>query len=523
MTDLIIRAALVYDGLGNPPVTQDIGVTGDIITGLGDLSGQSAARTIDGTGLAVCPGFIDIHTHSDFSLLANPLMASSVAQGVTTEVVGNCGTSIGLATQDDVFLQERRWVERGGESITWSSLGQYLQRVRDNGIAANIATLAGHGTIRKAVMGFENRPPTEAELARMQHLLDSALAAGAVGVSTGLEYIPGAYSKIEEQAALVKVAAAANGFYATHLRNEGDTLIESVQEAITVVETAGCALQLSHHKVEGRHNWGVIVKTLGMIQAARDRGMDVLTDQYPYIAYMTGLAVVLLPGWAQEGSAETMTALLSDPVQRQRVLEQIESEGRDYDSIKIGIARGRADVQGLSLRELGALDGKSPAEAGVDLLVREEGWVAALNFAMSEDDVETIMRFPFTMIGSDGVAHDPIRDHTADRTHPRSYGTFPRVLGEYVRKRGVLTFEEAVRRMTSLPAQRLRLTDRGALKTGMKADLVLLTPGQVADSATFDEPHQYPAGIHSVYVNGTLAFAGGESTGARAGRVLARS
>jgi N-acyl-D-amino-acid deacylase len=522
MTDLLIRAAMVYDGLGNPPVTQDIAVTGDVITGVGDLSSQTAAKVVDGAGLALCPGFIDIHTHSDFSLLSNPLMASSVAQGVTTELVGNCGTSIGLANQDDVFLQERRWVERGGASITWSTLGQYLQRVRDNGIAANVATLAGHGTIRKAVMGFENRPPTEAELTRMQHILDRALADGAVGVSTGLEYIPGSFSDVQEQAALVKVAAAAGGFYATHLRNEGDTLVESVQEALTVAELAGCALQLSHHKVEGRHNWGVIAKTLRMIADARDRGMDVLTDQYPYIAYMTGLAVVLLPGWAQEGSAETMIDRLKDPVQRQRVLAQVETEGRDYDGIKIGIARGRADIQGLSLRELGALDGKSPAEAGIDLLIQEEGWVAALNFAMSEDDVETILRFPFTMIGSDGVAHDPVRDNTADRTHPRSYGTFPRILGEYVRKRGVITFEEAVRRMTSLPAQRLRLTDRGVLKQGMKADLVLLHPGQITDSATFDEPHQYPAGIHSVYVNGTLAFADGESTGARAGRVLAR-
>lgn len=522
MTDLLIRGGIVYDGLGNAPVTADIAVTGDIITGIGDLSQETSSRVVDARGLAVCPGFIDIHTHSDFSLLSNPLMASSVAQGVTTELVGNCGTSIGLATDAEIFAQEKKWVERGGLGITWTSMAEYLQRIRHVGVSANVATLAGHGTIRKAVMGFDNRPPTNQELAKMQAMLEQALSDGAVGVSTGLEYVPGGFSDIAEQAALVKVAAEAGAFYATHLRNEGDTLVESVQEALTVAETAGAALQLSHHKAEGRKNWGVVGRTLVMMQDARDRGMDVLTDQYPYIAYMTGLGVVLLPGWAQEGSAETMVARLRDPELRRRAVEQIEAEGRDWDGIKIGIARGRPEVQGLSLRELGRRDHLSPVEAGIELLITEEGWVAALNFAMDENDVEAILRSPFTMIGSDGVAHDPDRSNAADRTHPRSYGTFPRVLGEYSRLRHVITFEEAVRRMTSLPAQRMKLNDRGRLAVGMKADMVLLDPARVTDTATFDEPHQYPTGIRSVYVNGSLTFHNGASTGARAGVVLTR-
>jgi len=522
MFDVLIRGGLVYDGLGSAPVVADVAITGDTVTAIGNLSEMPASTVVDATGLAVTPGFIDIHTHSDFTLLSSPLMSSSVAQGVTTEVVGNCGTSIGLSTNQDVFTQERRWVERGGATISWDTLSQYLDRVREAGIGANIATLAGHGTIRKAVMGFDNREPTPAELASMQRILEGALNAGAVGISTGLEYTPGAYAGLAEQIALVKMVGAAGGFYSTHLRNEGDTLVESVQEALTIAEEGGTALQLSHHKAEGRANWGIVSRTLQMMQQARDRGMDVLTDQYPYIAYMTGLAVVLLPAWAQEGDAETMIATLSDPVQRDRILKEVGPDGLDWDAIRIGIARQRSDVQGLSLRQLGELDGLSPAEAAIELMISENGWVAALNFAMSEDDVEAILRSPYTMIGSDGVAHDPIRVNAADRTHPRSYGTFPRVLGEYARRRGVISFEDAIRRMTSLPAQRLKFTDRGSLQAGKKADLVLLNPATVEDTATFPEPYQTPVGIERVYVNGGLAYADGETTGNRYGRVLTR-
>lgn len=522
MIEIILSGGLVYDGLGGAPLRADIAVTDDSIAGIGDYSGIHAGRTIDVTGLAVAPGFIDIHTHSDFTLLINRPMRSSLAQGVTTEVVGNCGTSIGLVSDTDVFSMEKRWAERGGTSIDWTRMAGYLRRVEEGGLSCNVASLAGHGTIRKAVMDFDNRPPTEVELAKMGHILAQALEDGAIGLSTGLEYLPGGYAEMDELVALAKISRDAGGFYATHMRNEGDTLIESVAEAIAVAEGSGVPLQVSHHKAEVRRNWGKVKTTLGMMADARARGMDVLTDQYPYDAYMTGLSVIILPGWANDGSPADTAARLKDPITRSRIIGEINASDWDWNLIRIGLARMRREVQGLSIAELAARDGVSPAEAAVDLLAHEEGWVAAAHFAMSDADIDAVLRDPHTMIGSDGVATDPNSALAEDQIHPRTYGTFPRVLGRYVRERGVITLSEAVRRMTSLPAQRLKLHDRGRLAAGMKADITVFDPAKVTDLATFEHPHQYSAGIEHVIVNGRVALTSGVQSDVLAGRVLRR-
>ena len=523
MTDFILRGGTVYDGLGGPGILADVAVTGDSVTAIGDLGQASSANVLDVTGLAVAPGFIDIHTHSDFSLLINRPMRSSVAQGVTTEVVGNCGTSIGLVTAGDNFAQERRWAERGGTNLDWTRLSEYLTRVEDGGVACNIASLAGHGTIRKSVLGFDDRPPADAELTEMQRILSEALADGAVGLSTGLEYLPGGYARQDEIAALAAIARDAGGFYATHIRNEGDTLVESIQEALNVAEATGIPLQLSHHKSEGRANWGKPQTTLPMMAKARAAGFDVLTDQYPYTAFMTGLSVILLPRWVNDGTAEETLARLRDPKARLQMLAEINAQAWDWDTVQIGIARTRRDTQGLTLTELGRHVGKSPAEAALDLLADEEGFVAAVHFAMSEEDVEYILNDPHTMIGSDGVANDPSSEMAEDKTHPRTYGTFPRVFAHYVRGREVLSLPEAVRRMTSLPAQRLRLADRGILKVRFKADITVFDPRTIEDCATFADPHQFPAGIHHVLVNGRIAMQGGVQTDALSGKVLRRA
>jgi N-acyl-D-amino-acid deacylase len=520
MTDFILRGGMVYDGLGGAARREDIAVTDDTITALGDLSHEAAGQVLDVAGLAVSPGFIDIHTHSDLSLLLNRPMRSSLTQGVTTELVGNCGVSVGLVTTDDVFTQERRWAERGGTVLDWGSMAEYLRRVEEGGIACNIATLAGHGTIRKAVLGFEDRPPTPTELARMQALLTTALADGAVGLSTGLEYLPGGYAQHDEVVALASVARDAGGFYATHIRNEGDTLVESIQEALNIAEATGIPLQLSHHKSEGRANWGKPQTTLPMMAAARASGLDVLTDQYPYTAFMTGLSVILLPHWSKEGRMEDMLARLQEPSARARILQEIAGEPWDWNTVQIGIARNRRETQGLTLADLGAKEGKTPAEAALDLLTDEEGWVAAVHFAMSEEDVEYILRDPHTMIGSDGVANDPAGELAADKTHPRSYGTYPRVLARYVRDREVLGLSEAIRRMTSLPARRLNLADRGTLRVGACADITVFDPKTIRDVATFDDPHQFAVGIQHVLVNGRLALENGVQTDTLAGRIL---
>jgi len=523
MTDIILRGGQVYDGLGSDPITADVAITGDRIDSIGDLSKENAGRVIDVTGLAVAPGFIDIHTHSDFALLDNPLMASSLMQGVTTEVVGNCGMSVGLLTADPIFGQMARWITRGGHQITWTSMAEYMSLIDDLGIGLNIVSLTGHGTIRTAVLGYENRPPDAAELLKMQNLLQASMDAGSVGISTGLEYVPGSFAGFDEQVALVKIAAAAGGYYATHLRNEGDTLVESVKEAIDIAEAAGAPLQLSHHKAEGSGNWPKIGTTLSMMEAARSRGLDILTDQYPYTAFMTGLSVMLLPAWAMDGSSEDTLGRLKDPTDRARILTDMAARTFDWERIRVGIARNSTEVQGLSMNALADRWKTTPAEAALDLIIAEDGWVSAAFFAMSEENVEQILRYPYTMIGSDGIAHDPDSPQSKDNTHPRSYGTFSRLLGKYVRERNVISLADGIRRMTSLPAQRLKFTDRGTLRAGAKADITVFNPSDILDRATFENPHQYSVGIQHVLVNGRLAVENGEVQGTRTGLFLRRA
>lgn len=523
MTDLILRGGQVFDGTGGPPQAADVGITGDIVTAIGDLSAVHAGRVLDVSKLVVSPGFIDIHTHSDFAILDNPLMESSITQGVTTEVVGNCGMSIGLVTQDAIFSQEAKWIERGSNKVRWNNLGEYLGIVEAQGIGHNVCSLAGHGTIRKAVMGYDNRPPDIGELARMERIMQQAMDAGAMGISTGLEYVPGSFAGFDEQVALVKVAAKAGGFYATHLRNEGDTLVESVQEAIDIAAAAGAPLQLSHHKAEGPANWSKIDTTLAMMEQARARGLDILTDQYPYTAFMTGLGVILLPAWAMEGTSEETVERIKDADTRVRILKDIAAKELDWSIIRIGIARNHPDLQGLTLAQVGERMGESPAEAALDVMAAEDGWVSAVHFAMSEESVEQVLRYPFTMIGSDGIAHDPDGPQAKENTHPRSYGTFSRLIGRYVRERSVLSLPEAIRRMTSLPAQRLRFTDRGVLRVGAKADITVFDETEIADRATFEAPHQNSAGIKHVVVNGGFALLDGVPQGERFGRVLRRA
>jgi N-acyl-D-amino-acid deacylase len=523
MIDTLILGGDVYDGLGGPPARADLAVTGDRVTAIGDLRHEHAGVTVDAGGCAVTPGFIDIHTHSDFALLLNRAMKSTLAQGVTTEVMGNCGLSIGLIQHDPRFAQELRWAERGGLTVDWTSLGEYFARVEDGGIAANVLSLAGHGSIRKRVMGFSEAAPNDAEMSAMLTLLEGALLDGAVGFSTGLEYVPGRYADIPEQAALARLAAEAGGFYATHMRNEGDNVVESVEEAIEVARRAGAPLQISHHKSEGRKNWGKVVVTLGLMRAARNAGMDLLTDQYPYDAYMTGLPIILLPNWASDGSNADVAARLNDPALRARIESEIAEDHCDWDSLLVGIARKNPQYEGLSIRALGVATGKPPITAALDLIAAEEGMVSGIHRAMCDEDIDMVLREPITMIGSDGVAQEVSGPLADGKTHPRSFGTFPRVLSRYVRERGVLTLSEAIRRMTSLPAQRIGLSDRGRLAAGMIADITVFDPSAVADTATYDDPRHYPAGIRHVLVNGRFALKDGAHTEALTGRVIRRS
>ena len=519
--DLVLRGGTVLDGTGAPPVRTDVGVRGERVGAVGDLSGAPARRVLDVAGRFVCPGFIDIHTHSDASVLFTPGMESSLLQGVTTEVVGNCGFSLGLARDHPDFLTERRWLDKGGVPLDWDGLSAFLERIEAQGVAINVMTLAGHGTLRKRVMGLAERRPDAGEMAAMCRELTDALEAGAIGLSSGLEYVPGLYADVAEMTELARVAADAGGFYATHLRDEGDGLVEAVEEAIAVAEGANIPLQLSHHKAERPRNWGKVTRTLALVDAARERGTDVLLDQYPYTAYQTGLTTVVLPAWAMAGTPEALAEKLADPDQRDRARAFMADI--DFGAVEIASYPPRREFQGRTVAELAAAEGKEPRDWVLDLFAEGAAFASAVHHALSETDVDRVLRDGRVMIGSDAVSTSPTGPAAADKVHPRSYGAFARVLARYVRERGLLSWEEAVRRMTGLPALRLGLTDRGRLAPGARADIAVFDPETVADVATFADPHRLAVGVEHVLVAGTLAVTNGLPTGARAGRVLRRS
>ena len=527
--DCIIRGGSVLDGTGSEPYTADIGILDDRIARVGDLSAARGGITLDATGHRVAPGFIDIHTHSDISVTYDPGQGSAIAMGVTTQVVGNCGLAMGHTSTAPVFEFEKRWLAPHGARIRWGTYAEFLDTVDAAGPATNIIPLSGHGTLRKRVMGLDDRPPTAAELASMQSELQAAMGAGCWGLSSGLEYPPSAYATEDELAELCRVMQGSGRFYATHLRNEGDTLVEAVQEALNVAERAGVPLQLSHHKAEGPANWGKIGATLTMVDAARARGLDVQTDQYPYAAFMTALSIQVLPRWALAGAVEETAAKLRDPELRARIAADMRQSHPEWDdisdashwhTIQIGVCRGMPETQGRSIASLAADAGTNPIDYVLDLLAGVEGYVSAVSFAMGAEDIAAVMRYRWTSIGSDGVGTHPEGSGGADKVHPRAYGTFPRVLGHYVRELGVLTEAEAVHKMTGLPAARLGLSDRGRIAVGQFADITVYDPATIEDCATFADPHQYARGIRAVLVNGRLALENERPNGARTGRVL---
>ncbi len=527
--EIAIRGGTVLDGTGAPPKRADLGIVDDRIAAVGDLTEAEAARTIDVTGLRVAPGFVDIHTHSDISVCFHPQMESILSQGITTQVVGNCSLCLGFATDSDLFAFEKRWLGVHGARITWDSMDGHLRHVEEHGVGTNYVMLAGQGTLRKRVVGLEERRPSSDEMERMEALLHEAFEAGAWGISTGLEYTPSKYADVEELAALSRVAAEHGGFYASHLRNEGDHLVEAVAEALEIGERATIPVQLSHHKAEGLRNWGKVRETLAMVDAARARGLDVQLDQYPYTAFQTSMAVQFLPPWANVGDNAEVIARLTDREQRKLILQDIRTNHADWDElgpdspwdrVEIGVCRNDRSLQGLTIGSIARERGVNPIELVLDIIVGESNFVSAINFAIGEADIETVMRYPLTMIGSDAVGTAPRGKLAEDRVHPRSYGTFPRVLCRYVRERSVISEADAIRKMTAMPAQRLGLQERGRIAPGMFADIAVYNPRTVQDNATFADPHRLSSGIEHVLVNGRLAWTADALTDTMAGRVL---
>jgi len=538
--DLVIRRGFIVDGTGSPGFRADLAVNGGKIVKIAKTIEEGAKRVIDASGLAVCPGFIDMHTHSDFVLLVNPRAESKVRQGVTTEVIGNCGESAAPAKGVALERAERVMSRYGGE-VEWTSFSDYLDLLERRGIALNVAALVGHGTVRMCVMGMENRPPTKEELKEMRDLVSEAIEAGAFGMSSGLVYPPGRYASTDELIELCKVVASYNGIYASHIRGERETIVEAVKEAIEIGRRSGVSVQISHHpaKIGG---WGKSRETLKLIEEARKEGIDVNCDLHPYIAGSTGLSA-LLPPWVQEGGPEKIVERLKDRELRRRIREDMIEERVPgpgpcglvkrgmWDKIMLAYCEKNKDLIGLDFEEIARRRGKDPFEAYFDLLVEEEARGMVVGFYYNEEDIRRVLLHPTSMIGSDGYALAPYGPLGKGRMHPRSYGTFPMVIRKYVRGESrkelvydegakLLTLEEAVMKMTSVAAKKLGLKDRGILKEGMCADIVVLDPERVKDRATYLDPYQFPEGIEYVIVNGEIVVDEGEHTGALPGTVL---
>lgn len=526
MLDLVIRDGTVLDGSGAPGRRADIGIRGGRVTSVG-VVGERGATEIDAEGRIVTPGFIDIHAHDDFNLPLNPQAHGKVTQGVTTVVNGNCGLS--PAPFDPARLAAHRDIMASldsGLDYRWPTLGAFLDDHPPCGV--NVCQLVGHHAVRCAVMGMAPRAPTAGELDRMRAHVDAAMRAGAFGLSTGLFGPPGGHADADEVVALAGVAAHHGGGYFTHMRNEGARVTAAIDEAIDIGRRAGAAVQISHLKVSDPGHHGIAPDLLARIHAARDDGLDIHCDQYPYAASSGGLRF-RLPPWAQAGETGEILARLRDPSARERLRHDLE-EGMardrismriyDWSQVRIGMSPTRPEVVGLTLAALGERDGKRPADALLDLLLADRLATRGIYFHMSEADVRAIMRDPLVAIGSDGLYTGLPGQPDHSNPHPRHYGTFARVLGHYVREEGVLGLADAVRKMTALPAHILGLADRGILTAGAAADLAVLDPEGITDRATFDHPHREAEGVDDVIVNGVAVLRDGRATGAVPGQVL---
>jgi N-acyl-D-amino-acid deacylase len=527
MLDILIKNSKVVDGAGNPAFKADIGVAEGRVAIIEDNVDQQAIRTIDANSLHVAPGFIDPHTHSDLTLLVEPKAESKIRQGVTTEIIGNCGGSpaplLGAAMEE-----EQAAAKNIGLDITWTSMAGYVNQLRHQGITLNVATLVGHNTVRGAVLGFDDVQPTPDQQTEMERLVAQAMEEGARGLSTGLFYPPGYYAHTEEVIGLARAAARYGGIYASHIRSETNRLLEAVTEAIEIGRQASIQVQISHVKLEGYRNWEGVDQLLKMLEEANAQGVKVGCDQYPYTAGVSWLAYIL-PYWAQAGGGKAVGERLSNPEVRDRLKKdwkdnrhEWEDRGgmRDWSDILITNCQPRPEVQGKTIAEIAEDERKEPLEAAFDLIVISEGQVECVCFGQLEENVRILMRHPLVVIGSDGDALAPYGVLSQGKPHPRYYGTFPRVLGHYVREEKVLSLEEAVKKMTSTTAERFGLHDRGVIREGAWADLVLFDTETVAEKATYTDPHQYPEGIPFVIVNGEVVVDGGEHTGSLPGQVL---
>jgi len=526
--DVVIRGGTVYDGSGGTPATVDVALHGDTVAGIGDLSGARGTLEIDATGLAVTPGFINMLSWSTESLLEDGRSQSEIRQGVTLEVFGE-GMSMGPLNE---AMKEEMVAQQGDIrfEIAWTTLDEYLEHLVTRGVSPNVASFVGATTVRVHQLGYADRPPTPAELDSMKALVRRAMEDGALGLGSSLIYAPAFYARTEELMALASVAAEYRGMYISHMRSEGNRLLEAVSELISIAREAHLPAEIYHLKAAGRDNWDKMDQVIAMVEAARAAGLAITADMYTYPAGATGLDAAM-PPWVQEGGHDAWARRLADPAIRSRVAREMRTPSDAWENLLL--AAGAENVllvgfktdslkplTGRSLAEVARARGQAPEEAAMDLVIADGSRVGTIYFLMSEDNIRQQIRLPWVSFGSDAESQAPEGAFLLSNPHPRAYGTFARLLGRYVRDEQLIPLEEAVRRLTSLPAENLKLRRRGRLAPGYFADVVVFDPATVRDHATFERPHQYATGVRDVFVNGTQVLAGGEHTGALPGRVV---
>jgi len=519
--DLVISAGRVVDGTGAPWFRADVGVQGDRIVAVSDLSRVEARRRVDARGRMIAPGFIDLLGQSETFLLIDDRVESKIRQGITTEITGE-GESVAPVTPA-ILAEWKPFTDRYRLKVDWTDLAGYFRRYR---ATINLGTFVGAASLREAVLGYGDVQPTAAQLQEMEALCAKAMEQGALGVSTSLIYPPGSYARTPELIALAKVAARAGGIYATHVRGEADTLLEAVDEAIAIGREAGIPVEIWHFKAAGKNNWGRLREAIARVEQARGQGVDVTANMYPYAAARNGLAANL-PQWALAGGTEPTLARLRNPIQRARIAKELWHGGLGEETPEGILVAAVTDPRlqryvGKRIAQIAVEEKKSPEDALIDLLIADRLQPEAVRFVMSEEDVRLGWQQPWVALGTDDPGQGVDGPFADRRGHPRGFGSAPRILGHYARDLKLFSIEEAVRRMTSLPARRVKLPDRGLIRPGMAADLVLFDPTRVRDRATFEQPAQFAEGIDTVIVNGAMVLDEGKLTAARPGRALRR-
>ena len=523
--DLIIKNGVVVDGTGRAKRALDIGIQGDRIVYTGNITPPLDCDIIDASGCIVTPGFIDIHSHSDFFWLISPRSESKIYDGVTTEICGNCGTSA-FPLRGQLLENRRKGLGKFGLDINWQTAKDFFKRTDEVPSSINRGFLVGHGNIRACILGYKDREPDKNELVNMEKELRDAMEAGAFGISSGLVYPPGCYAKTSELIELCKIVKEHNGIYTTHMRDEGDKIETALAETINIAKMSGVNTQVSHIKTWGERNWGKIGKIERLLNKARSDGIKISCDRYPYIASGTDLDVIL-PNWVYEGGAIEEKKRLRDPFYRERIIKDMTHEGKDqkfWESIMISSLHNseRKDYEGKTVAEIAKKLKVSPLEFVLDLLIAEDCRVGVLFFNMSEENLEEILSWDFVMIGSDSSLRSTSGALHFGRPHPRCYGTFSSVIRKYVNEKKLLSIEEAIYKMTGLPAHKLGLKDRGILKEGFFADITIFDQNAITEKATYTNPHNYSEGIKYVLVNGKLTIKDGEHVGVMNGVVLRR-